>query len=164
VSRVTAGTRSGADARGQGRGTGLREEERRREGKEGKRERKKRKGKENRKKGKGREGKKEKGKEKRKEKKKEEGFSKLGEILGKLGGRGKRDFVGFSGFSGVSVIFETTVMARRTVRRDRGMPGIPGEVADSDAGAARGERRWPECGRCRRDSRHTRRGRARGKR
>jgi hypothetical protein len=36
------------------------------------------------------------------------------------------------------------VMARRTGRRDRGMRGIPGEVADSGAGAARGERRWPE--------------------
>jgi hypothetical protein len=50
------------------------------------------------------------------------------------------------------------VMARRTGRWDRGMPGIPGEVADSGAGAARGERRWPECGRCRRDSWNARRG------
>jgi hypothetical protein len=70
--------------------------------------------------------------------------------------------VGFSGFSGVSVIFGTAVMARRTGRRDRGMLGIPGEVADSGAEAAHGERQWPECGRCRRDSRHARRGRARG--
>jgi hypothetical protein len=52
--------------------------------------------------------------------------------------------VGFSGFSGVSVIFGTAVMARRTGRRDRGVLGIPGEVADSGAGAARGVRRWPE--------------------
>jgi hypothetical protein len=59
------------------------------------------------------------------------------------------------------VIFGTAVMARRTGRRDRGMPGILGEVADSSTGAARGERRWPERGRCRRDSRHTRRGRER---
>jgi hypothetical protein len=43
--------------------------------------------------------------------------------------------VGFSGFfSGVSVIFRTAVMARRTDWRDRGMPGIPDEVADSGAG------------------------------
>jgi hypothetical protein len=53
-------------------------------------------------------------------------------------------------------------MARRIGRRDRGMPGIPGEVADSGTGAARGERWWPECGRCRRDSWHACRGRARG--
>jgi hypothetical protein len=66
--------------------------------------------------------------------------------------------VGFSGFfSGVSVIFRTAVMARRTDWRDRDMPGIPDEVADSGAGAARGERRWPECRRCRRDSQHARR-------
>jgi hypothetical protein len=36
------------------------------------------------------------------------------------------------------------VVARRAGRRDRGWPGIPGEVADSGAVAARGERRWPE--------------------
>jgi hypothetical protein len=35
-------------------------------------------------------------------------------------------------------------MARKGGRRDRGKPGIPGEVADSGAGAARGEWRWPE--------------------
>jgi hypothetical protein len=35
-------------------------------------------------------------------------------------------------------------MARQAGRRDRGKPGIPGKVADSGAGAARGERRWPE--------------------
>jgi hypothetical protein len=35
-------------------------------------------------------------------------------------------------------------MARRADRRDRGKSGIPGEVADSGAGAARGERRWLE--------------------
>jgi hypothetical protein len=35
-------------------------------------------------------------------------------------------------------------MARRAGRRDRGKSGIPDEVADSGAGAARGERRWPE--------------------
>jgi hypothetical protein len=35
-------------------------------------------------------------------------------------------------------------MARRADRRDRGKSGIPGEVADNGAGAARDERRWPE--------------------
>jgi hypothetical protein len=35
-------------------------------------------------------------------------------------------------------------MARRDGWRGRGKPGIPGKVADSGAGAARGERRWPE--------------------
>jgi hypothetical protein len=52
--------------------------------------------------------------------------------------------VGFSGFSGVSVISWTTVMARRAGRRDRDKSGIPGGVADSGDGAARGGRRWPE--------------------
>jgi hypothetical protein len=52
--------------------------------------------------------------------------------------------VGFPGFSDISVISGTAVMARRTGRRDRGKSGIPGEVADSGARAARGERRWPE--------------------
>jgi hypothetical protein len=39
--------------------------------------------------------------------------------------------------SGVGVIFGTTVMARRTGRRDRGVRGIPGTVADRGAGVAR---------------------------
>jgi hypothetical protein len=78
-------------------------------------------------------------------KRRENGFRKLGEILGKIEGRGKRDVVGFSDFSGVSVIFGTAVMARQTVRRDRDMRRIPGVVADSGAGAARGGRQWPEC-------------------
>jgi hypothetical protein len=55
------------------------------------------------------------------------------------------------------VIFGTAVMARRTGRRDRGGRGIPGVVADRGAGATRDVRR-PERGRCRRDSRHARRG------
>jgi hypothetical protein len=46
--------------------------------------------------------------------------------------------------SGVIVIFGMAVMARRTGRRDRGVRGIPGVVADSGAGAARDGRR-PEC-------------------
>jgi hypothetical protein len=78
-------------------------------------------------------------------KRREKGFRKLGEILGKLEGRGKRDVVGFSGFLGVSVIFGTAVMARQTGRRDRGVRGIPSVVADRGAGAARGGQRWPEC-------------------
>jgi hypothetical protein len=48
-------------------------------------------------------------------------------------------------------------MARRTGRRDRGVRGIPGVVADRGAGAAR-DGRCPGRGWCRRDSRHARRG------
>jgi hypothetical protein len=55
------------------------------------------------------------------------------------------------------VIFGTAVMARRTGQRDRGVRGIPGVVADRGAGAAYDGRR-PECGRCRLDLRHARRG------
>jgi hypothetical protein len=39
--------------------------------------------------------------------------------------------------SGVGVIFWTAVMARRTGRRDRGVRGIPGMVADRGVGKAR---------------------------
>jgi hypothetical protein len=35
------------------------------------------------------------------------------------------------------VVFETAVMARRTVRRDCGVRGIPGMVADCGVGKAR---------------------------
>jgi hypothetical protein len=52
--------------------------------------------------------------------------------------------VGFSGFSGAGVISGAAVMARRAGRWDHSKPGIPGEVSDSSAGAARGEQRWPE--------------------
>jgi hypothetical protein len=55
------------------------------------------------------------------------------------------------------VIFGMAVMARRSGLRNRCMRGIPGMVADRGAGAAR-DGRWPGCGRCRRDSRHVRRG------
>jgi hypothetical protein len=48
------------------------------------------------------------------------------------------------------------VMVRRTGRRDRGVRGIPGMVADHGAGATRDGRRL-ERRRCRRDSRHARR-------
>jgi hypothetical protein len=39
-------------------------------------------------------------------------------------------------FPGVDVIFGTAVMARRTGRRDRGVHGIPGTVADRGVGKA----------------------------
>jgi hypothetical protein len=58
---------------------------------------------------------------------------------------------------GVRVIFGTVVMARRTGRRDHGVRGIPDAVADNAAGVA-GVGRRPKCGRCRRNSRHARRG------
>jgi hypothetical protein len=45
--------------------------------------------------------------------------------------------VGFPVFSGVREIFGTAVMARRTGRRDRGVRGILGAVADRGAGVAR---------------------------
>jgi hypothetical protein len=65
--------------------------------------------------------------------------------------------VGFLGFSDTGVNSETAVTARRTDRRDRGVRGIPGAVADNGVGVAGGGR-WPECGRRRRDSRHASRG------
>jgi hypothetical protein len=103
----------------------------------------------------------EKGKEKEKRKKKKEnkgrkiekGFRKLGEFLGKLGEGFLRIFLGFSD---TDVNSGTAVMARQTSRRDRG-----------GAGFRRGGRprcwcgthgRWPGCRRCRRNSRHVRRG------
>jgi hypothetical protein len=63
-----------------------------------------------------------------------------------------RDFPGFRAstrFSG------TAVMARRTGRRDRGVRGIPGRWPT----AVLGRRAWVLAWvRCRRDSRHARRG------
>jgi hypothetical protein len=61
------------------------------------------------------------------------------------------------GFSDTGVNSGMAVMARRTGRQDRGVRGIPGVVADHGAGATRDGRR-PERRRCRRDSRHARRG------
>jgi hypothetical protein len=52
--------------------------------------------------------------------------------------------VGVFGF-GCLRDFGTAVMARWTGRRDRGVRGIPGVVADHDAGAAR-DGRWPGAG------------------
>jgi hypothetical protein len=43
----------------------------------------------------------------------------------------------FLGFSDTGVNSGTAVMARRTGRRDRGVRGIPGTVADRGAGEAR---------------------------
>jgi hypothetical protein len=104
---------------------------------------------------KGEKGKEKRRKEKRKirEEKIEKGFRKLGEFLGKLGEVVLRIFLGFSD---TSVNSGTAVMARRTGRRDRGMRGIPGVVANRGAGATRDGRR-PERRRCRRDSRHAHR-------
>jgi hypothetical protein len=55
-------------------------------------------------------------------KKKGRVLEKLGEFHGKLGERFLR---GYPGFSGVSVIFCTTVMARRTGQQGRGGAGFP---------------------------------------
>jgi hypothetical protein len=52
-------------------------------------------------------------------------------------------------------------MARRTGRRDLGVRGIPGTVADRGVGKVCGGC-WPGCGRCQRDSRHARRGEREG--
>jgi hypothetical protein len=62
----------------------------------------------------------------------------------------------FLGFSDTGVNSGTAVMARRTGRRDRGVRGIPGVVADRGAGVTRDGRRR-ERRRCRRNSRHARR-------
>jgi hypothetical protein len=70
--------------------------------------------------------------------------------------------VGFFGFSGAGAIFGTAVMARWAGRRDRDKPGFSmrwptaalGQHAVSGGGPSDG-------GRCRRDSRHARRGRER---
>jgi hypothetical protein len=64
----------------------------------------------------------------------EKGFRKLGEFLEKLGEGVLRIFLGFSD---TGVNSGTAVMARWTVRRDRGVRGIPGTVADRGAGVAR---------------------------
>jgi hypothetical protein len=79
-------------------------------------------------------------------------LEKSGKLLGKFG----KGFAGFfPGFSGVGAFSGTTVMARRTGRRDRGVRGIPGWWPT----AALGRRAWVLAEvRCRRDSRHTRRG------
>jgi hypothetical protein len=57
----------------------------------------------------------------------------------------------FLGFSDTGVNSGTTVMARRTDRRDLGVREIPGVVPDRGAGAACDGRR-PKRRRCRRDS------------
>jgi hypothetical protein len=64
----------------------------------------------------------------------EKGFRKLGEFLEKLGEGASRIFLGFSD---TGVNSGTAVMARRTGRRDRGVRGIPGMVADRSDGVAR---------------------------
>jgi hypothetical protein len=47
-----------------------------------------------------------------------------------------KGFAGFFRFPGVSAFSGTAVMARRTDRRDRGVRGIPGTVADRGVGKA----------------------------
>jgi hypothetical protein len=66
-------------------------------------------------------------------KKIEKGFRKLGEFLGILGEGVLQIFLGFSD---TGVNSGTTVMARRTGRRDHGVRGIPGTVADRGTGVA----------------------------
>jgi hypothetical protein len=136
-----------------GPGAALDRRKKKEEGEEGRKKKgRKEKGKRE-KKNRKRKNRKRKGKRKEIGKGREKRFRKLGEFLGKLGGR---IFWGFP-LSGVSVIFGTAVMARRTSRRDRDVLGIPGAVADNGARAAGGGRR-PECGWCWQDSRHARRG------
>jgi hypothetical protein len=50
----------------------------------------------------------------------------------------------FSRFLGYRRNFQDDGDGEAAGWRDHGKSGIPGEVADSGAGAARGERRWPE--------------------
>jgi hypothetical protein len=142
--------------RGWGRGARPKEGERRREkkGRKKKKRRVKRK----------RENKEREGKEKEKEK----GFRKLWEILGKFRREGKGILVGFfPGSSTSRADAVSTVMLVGWWYR-RGL-GIPSKVADS--GAARHDAEGGGCssdggqnGRCKRGSRHARRGKGRGKR
>jgi hypothetical protein len=137
---VGAACRGGEGAR-RGRGSKARgralAEGRRKGGENGKKEKKKRKEK---RKG----GERKKGNLRKKGKKRIKGKEKLEENFGENREIRKRIFGGISRFSGAGVISGTAVMARRASRRHRGKPGIPSEVADSGAGAARSERRWPE--------------------
>jgi hypothetical protein len=130
------------------RAGGRRREEKKKGGKE------RRKGKRKERKEKGRKEKKRKGRKIRKEKKENrEGFSEnLGKFLGRLG----KGFTGFFPGFRVSARFSgTAVMARRTGHRDRGVRRIPGRWPT----AALGRCAWvPAEVRCRRDSRHARRG------
>jgi hypothetical protein len=82
----------------------------------------------------------------------------LGKIFRETRGR---VFAGFSRFSVVGAFFSgTAVMARRTGHRDRGVRGIPGRWPT----AALGRHAWVLAEvRCRRDSRHARRGERGGK-
>jgi hypothetical protein len=54
-----------------------------------------------------------------------------------LGKNRRERLCGVFRFPGVGVIFGAAVMARWTSRRDRGVRGIPGTVADRGAGVAR---------------------------
>jgi hypothetical protein len=99
-------------------------------GKRGKRKKERRKGK--RKRRKKRNGEKRKIEIERKEIGKS--FRKLGKIVREIRGR---VFAEFFLFPGVGAFSGTAVMARWTGRRDRGVRGIPGTVADRGVGKAR---------------------------
>jgi hypothetical protein len=161
------GRRRTCRALGRARGEGARRG-RRREGGRKIKEREERKEKK-----KGKRKKREKERKKRKRKEKENKNRKmgkrkrkeLGKILEKFRGISREirkgneeEFCGFFWvFTDIGVNSGTTVMARLTGRRDRGVCGIPGVVADRGVGTAR-DGRWPGCRRCRRDSRHACRG------
>jgi hypothetical protein len=83
-------------------------------------------------------------------------LEKIGEILGKIRREVKKDFCGFFlGFSDTGVNSGTVVMARRAGRRVHGGAGFPPCWPTTALGRHAGRR--PECGLCRRDSRHARR-------
>jgi hypothetical protein len=71
-------------------------------------------------------------------------MGKFWEKLGKIREKGKRDFGGIFRVFGCRRDFRDGGDGAAGRPADRGKPRIPGEVADSGAGAARGERRWPE--------------------
>jgi hypothetical protein len=116
-----AGARPGEEGkrRTEERGKEEREEEKEKKGKKRKKEEEK-------------EGKEKEKRRKKMEKGKEKGLE-IRKIAREI--RGKR-FCGVFRIPGVGVIFGTAVMARWTGRRDRGMCGIPGAVANHGAGVA----------------------------
>jgi hypothetical protein len=123
-------------AREEGEGRGRKEEEKGKREKEGKRK----------------EEEKEKKKEKKGRKNRRRDFGKIRKIV-------RENWEGFCGvflgFSGVGAFSGTAVMARCTGHQDRGVRGIPGRWPT----AALGRRAWVLAEvRCRRDSRHARRG------
>jgi hypothetical protein len=155
---MAPGRRSGAGAWPRGRKGKEGERERRRKGKEKKKgEKERRKGK--REEGKEKEEKKRKGRKIKKKRKENRGrvFRKSWKIVREFR---RKVFAGFFRFPDVDAIFGVAVMARRTGRRDRGVRGIPGRWPT----AALVRRAWVLAWvRCRRDSRHARRGEREGR-